>query len=443
MTPLTTHLSSLSLHIVSKIIYHIKFNLFAIVLISILLYYISTRGRKVFLLDYSCYKPEDSLRCSHDAFMERSTLWNIFSEESLEFQRTILEKSGLGQSTHIPEALWTLPPNPCLGLAEKEVELVFFGAVDDLLAKTGVKASNIRILIVNSSLFSPSPSLCSIIINKYKLKSNVLSYNLGGMGCSAGLIAVDLAKHLLQVHPESLALVLSTENITLNCYFGDKRSMLVSNCLFRMGASAVLLSNRPSDRYTAKYELVHTVRTHKANDDRGYRCAFQEEDNNGKVGVTLSKDLPVVAGEALKINLTSLGTVVLPMKEKLLYYANYIGRKIFKMQMKPHVPDFKKAFEHFCIHAGGRGILDTVQKGLHLTEKLLEPSRMTLYRFGNTSSSSLWYELAYLEAKGRIKKGDRVCQIAFGSGFKCNSAAWCALKTVDPAKEKNPWMEDI
>ncbi|KAL6974311.1 3-ketoacyl-CoA synthase 11 [Sarracenia purpurea var. burkii] len=68
---------------------------------------------------------------------------------------------------------------------------------------------------------------------------------------------------------------------------------------------------------------------------------------------------------------------------------------------------------------------------------------MALYRFGNTSSSSLWYELAYSEAKGRMKKGDRVWQSAFGSGFKCNNAVWNALQAVDPAKEKNPWMDEI
>jgi 3-ketoacyl-CoA synthase len=51
--------------------------------------------------------------------------------------------------------------------------------------------------------------------------------------------------------------------------------------------------------------------------------------------------------------------------------------------------------------------------------------------------------LAYSEAKGRIKRGDRTWQIAFGSGFKCNSAVWKALRTINPAKEKNPWMDEI
>ncbi|XVE81712.1 hypothetical protein DITRI_Ditri15bG0087700 [Diplodiscus trichospermus] len=91
----------------------------------------------------------------------------------------------------------------------------------------------------------------------------------------------------------------------------------------------------------------------------------------------------------------------------------------------------------------GRGVLDELEKSLSLTQRHMEPSRMTLYRFGNTSSSSLWNELAYTEAKGRIKKHDRIWQIGFGSGFKCNSAVWRALKTINPAMEKNPWTDEI
>ncbi len=38
-----------------------------------------------------------------------------------------------------------------------------------------------------------------MIVNHFKMKSNIVSYNLSGMGCSAGVIAISLAKELLQV----------------------------------------------------------------------------------------------------------------------------------------------------------------------------------------------------------------------------------------------------
>jgi 3-ketoacyl-CoA synthase len=142
------------------------------------------------------------------------------------------------------------------------------------------------------------------------------------------------------------------ECLTLNWYFGNNRSMLITNCLFRMGASAMLLSNRPSDRRRSKYELIHIVRTHKGADDNAYNCIFQKEDCAKEVGIALSKDLMAVAGEALKTNITTLGPSVLPMSEQLLFLANLVGRKIFKMKIKQYVPNFKLAFEHFCIHAG-------------------------------------------------------------------------------------------
>jgi 3-ketoacyl-CoA synthase len=248
------------------------------------------------------------------------------------------------------------------------------------------------------------------------------------------------------VHPDTYALVVSTENITLNAYLGNYRPMLVSNTLFRMGGAAVLLSNRAADRRRAKYQLVHTVRTHRGASDRSYGCVAQEEDaDEGIAGVFLSKELMSVAGEALRTNITTLGPLVLPLSEQLRFLAAVLLRRVLqRADAKPYVPDFKLALEHFCIHAGGRGVLDELERSLGLSAWHMEPSRMTLYRFGNTSSSSLWYELAYCEAKGRIRKGDRVWQIAFGSGFKCNSAVWKALRTVDDAGgETNPWADDV
>ncbi|CAI0375805.1 unnamed protein product [Linum tenue] len=161
-------------------------------------------------------------------------------------------------------------------------------------------------------------------------------------------------------------------------------------------------------------------------------------DEEDVVGVSLSKSLLQVAARALKINVSELGPLVLPYSEQLKIF----GKGRAKREAAVVVPRFKRAFKHFCIHAGGRAIIDGVEKNLKLENEDGEASRMTLYRFGNTSSSSVWYELSYLEAKGKVKKGDRIWQISFGSGFKCNSAVWKSLANVDPER-KNAWSDRI
>ncbi|KAK6254865.1 hypothetical protein SCA6_016170 [Theobroma cacao] len=443
-----THLSTFTIEDFVQLSENFRLNYLTLCVLSVSIaflatFYFMSRPRKIYLVNFACYKPEKARMVSKELFMQLSAVSGSFTEESLAFKRKILERSGFGQMTYGPEALMQVPRNQCMAEARKETETVMFAAIDELLAKTGVKPRDIGILVVNSSLFNPTPSLSATVVNHYKLRGNILSYNLGGMGCSAGLISIDLAKQLLQVHSNSYALVVSTENITYNWYHGNNRSMLVTNCLFRVGGAAILLSNRSSDRRHSKYELVHTLRTHKGADDNSYNCVFQQEDELKNVGVSLSKDLMAVAGEALKTNITTLGPLVLPLSEQLLFAATLVARKVFKMKIKSYIPDFKLAFEHFCIHAGGRAVLDELENSLDLTQWHMEPSRMTLYRFGNTSSSSLWYELAYLEAKGRIKKRDRIWQIGFGSGFKCNSAVWRALSAIGPAMEKNPWTDEI
>lgn len=141
--------------------------------------------------------------------------------------------------------------------------------------------------------------------------------------------------HLLyqQAHPNSYALVLSTENQISSLYRGNNPSMLLVNCLFRMGGSAALLSSHPSDRYRSKYQLIHTLRTHVGADENSYKCVIQAEDSEQKVGVSLSKDLMNVARDALKVHITSLGPLVLPVSEKLKFVVNVIQRKLFKKKV--------------------------------------------------------------------------------------------------------------
>lgn len=171
------------------------------------------------------------------------------------------------------------------------------------------------------------------------------------------------------------------------------------------------------------------------------RAIYQEEDGEGKKGLKISKDLMQVGGEALKTNITTLGPLVLPVSEQLIFFATLVWGQLFGSSngaSRPYIPDYKLAFDHFCVYAPSKVVLDELQANMGLRDGDMEPSRATLHRFGNTSSSSIWYELAYLEAKGKVDRGDCLWQIVFGSGFKCNSAV---RRVRMPAR--NPWLDCI
>jgi 3-ketoacyl-CoA synthase len=180
-------------------------------------------------------------------------------------------------------------------------------------------------------------------------------------------------------------------------------------------------------------------------DDAHYECVYQREDADGRPGVHLSKELMRIAGHALKANITTLGPLVLPLSEQLLFFANLVARKVrqgpggaqlgppgggrvaarqgnrrgrgdrmrpgragalltaahlrtplstlpqgLRLKLPPYIPDFNLAFQHFCIHTGGRGVIDAIEKQLELAADSVQPSRETLYRYGNVSSASIW-----------------------------------------------------
>ncbi|KAH6762521.1 3-ketoacyl-CoA synthase 7 [Perilla frutescens var. hirtella] len=392
------------------------------------LMYLLQKPRRVYLVDFKCYQPPAHYRVPFSSLIEHIEVMGHWTTEAIDFQKKVIQRSGIGNETYLPDSMQQLPTDNSLSATMEEVESVLFQIVENLLTEHSVDPRSIDVVITNCSLTSPTPSLASTVVNRFGFRSNVKTFNLSGMGCSAGILAVHLAKDILRVHKNSLALVLSMESVSANFYRGKTKSMLLANCLFRMGGAGILLSNKPSHRLSAKYELAHLVRTHLGANTPAYNCIVQEPDAQGHTGV---------AGDALKTNMAALGLVVLPYSEQMVYVWRKLGGGGYI-----YVPDFKKGIDHFCIHAGGRAVIETIEDRLGLKEKDVEASKMTLCRFGNTSSSSTWYSLAYLEAKGRVNRGDKVWQLAFGSGFKCNSAVWkCISKPhISPS---NVWFDKI
>ncbi|XP_073525897.1 uncharacterized protein [Phyllobates terribilis] len=401
----------------------------------------------IYLVDFSCCRPPDYLRVYTSNFSEHIQLRPDLDQPTIDFQIKMQERSGISDEAYLPSGLHEMPPNTALSETREEVEHVLFAVVEDLFSKlpSDITVNDIDILVTNCSLHSPTPSLSSLIVRRFGLRNDVCSVHLAGMGCSAGILAISLASDLLRARRRSasLALVLSMEAVTPNVYSGKRKSMVLPNALFRMGGAGILLSNRRSDSGRAKYRLNRVVRTHIGASDQAYASVYQDVDEEGFGGVALSRDIVKVAGDALKKNLIDLAPSVLPYSEMLRFaISTTIAMLRPGNKRLTHVPDFKKAFDHVCIHAGGRAVIDAVEESLRLKKEDIEASKMTLYRFGNTSSSSVWYELSYLEAKGRIKRGDKVWQVGFGSGFKCNSLVWECVSEIDPTA-RNAWSDRI
>nr|KJB65415.1 hypothetical protein B456_010G093900 [Gossypium raimondii] len=144
----------------------------------------------VFCIHHFCL-----LYVTKEQFIEMARASGKFDEASLQFQKRIVKSSGVGDETYLPKAVMSDENSATMKEGRLEASTVMFGALDELFE----------------------------------------NYNLGGMGCSAGLIAVDLARDMLQANPNNYAVVVNTEMVGYNWYPGRDRSMLVPNCFFQDG----------------------------------------------------------------------------------------------------------------------------------------------------------------------------------------------------------------
>jgi 3-ketoacyl-CoA synthase len=343
------------------------------------------RDNPIYMLGFATFKPPESWKVSHADIMEIMKRQHCFTDESLSFMQRILEHTGTGQATAWPPGITKSlePSGPkadrSMAASREEAETVIFDIVEQALQKAKVHPKEIDILVINCSLFSPTPSLCAMVASKFGLRPDCATYNLSGMGCSASLISIDLAKRLLGKGRLGKALVVSTEIITPNWYCGNDRGFLISNTLFRCGGAAIVLSNNWLDGRRAWYKLLHTVRV-QGSGEAAYQCIYQGEDADGERGVRLSKDIVKVAGKTMEQNMTVLGPHVLPISEQAKVVWSVIVRYVLKTAdktlkangaesmavklpvVKPYVPDFKRCMDHFCIHAGGRAVIDGKKK---------------------------------------------------------------------------------
>lgn len=393
-----------------------------------------------YILHYECFKPSDERKMNSEFCGEIIKRNKNLGHQEYKFLLRAIVSSSIGEETYGPRTIIDGREDcPCLMDGIQEMEEFFYKTLDNLFEKSGISPLDVDVLVVNVSMLASVPSWSSRIINHYKMRNDIKAFNLSGMGCSASLISIDLVRRIFNSRKNSLAIVVTSESIAPNWYSGNDKSMILSNCLFRSGGCSILLTNNKALKDQSLLKLKCLIRTHMGSSDEAHSCCMQKEDDLGRKGFHLSKSVPKAANQAFTENLRELAPKALPLRELLRYTALSTFFHYTKGGFKAKL-NFKTGVDHFCLHPGGTAMIDGVAKSLELSESDMEPARMTLHRFGNTSASSVWYVLGYMEAKKRLKKGDRVLMISFGAGFKCNSCMWDVVRDLE---DGNVWEDCV
>lgn len=329
-------------------------------------------------------------------------------------------------------------PSRSFSDAFAEARLCMCGSVRQLLHKTGLAGADIDFLVTACSSLNPVPTLSSMLVNEFKMRPEVRTLHLGGMACAAGALGIALVADLLKANPNSTALFVTHENVTEGFYTGGNATMLLANVLFRMGGAALLFTNKrhlsgARGRLSPKYQLLHSASVHMAADDRVYRSmGMFKEDEQGLCKAGFTFDTPSAASKAVTAVVKRIAPRVLTWRQLGAAALNELQRRCASSpeSVPPYQPCFADCITHFMLHPGIHGMLRGFMKGLHLPPHKVLPSAAALRDYGNTSASSTFYVLAYLESLEGVRRGDTVMQLSVGTGVKAGVNVFRALRDV-------------
>lgn len=245
-----------------------------------------------------------------------------------------------------------------------------------------IEPSAITHLITVSCTGMSAPGLDLQIVEAMELPPHTFRTSVNFMGCYAAIHALKLAKMICDSTPGSNVVIVATELCTLHFQKEYTPDNAASTLLFGDGSAAVLISNKLQKEGSVSLNKFFSQVAFKGKSDMAWELS-----SKGFL-MTLSSYVPRLIEEDIS------GLVKSALENSCL-----------KIQ----------DITHWCIHPGGRKILDIIQKQLSLSEDDLCFSREVLSRYGNMSSSTILFVLKKLI--DAVKKPATIFGVAFGPGL--------------------------
>ncbi len=254
-------------------------------------------------------------------------------------------------------------------------------AIDQCLKK--YRKTEITHLVTVSCTGMSAPGLDLEIMELMGLPAHTFHTSVNFMGCYAAIHALKMADAFCSTDKNANVLIVCTELCTLHFQKEHSIDSITSSMLFADGSAAMLVSGNDQEQGLTVGPFFSKVALKGKNDmvwelsSKGFLMTLSayiadlvEEDFNGLVNDALN------AAGILKTGVS-----------------------------------------HWCIHPGGKRILEAVHKSLGFVNGQLGCSYDILKSFGNMSSPTVLFVLEKMMNDNRFNSGDKVFGAAFGPGL--------------------------
>ncbi|RXM44537.1 type III polyketide synthase [Flavobacterium sp. YO64] len=264
-------------------------------------------------------------------------------------------------------------------------EVIILG--EQVLQKTLEKANwnpeTLDYIITVSCTGIMIPSLDAYLVNKMKLRQDIVRLPVTEMGCAAGISGIIYAKNFLKANPGKRAAVIAVESPTATFQLDDfSMPNIVSAAIFGDGAACCLLSSFDED-YGPEILDEEMYHFYDAEHMMGFKLT-----NNG-LKMVLDIEVPETIAS---------------------HFEDIIHPFLQKNNLKI------ENIDHMIFHPGGKKIINKVESLFLELGKNINLTKEVLKQYGNMSSATVLYVLEQIMDENP-QAGEKGLMLSFGPGF--------------------------
>ena len=295
-----------------------------------------------------------------------------------------------------PDATGVRRPEPQGALLAKHKRLaVEMGgqALHACLKNIGASLSDLRHLCCVTSTGFLTPGLSALMIKELGIDPHCSRSDIVGMGCNAGLNALNVVAGWSAAHPGELGVVLCTEACSAAYALDGTMRTAVVNSLFGDGAAALALisdgagQSCPGPRILKFASFLIT--------DAIDAMRYDWDSDLDRFSFFLDPQIPYVVG-------ANAETVV----DRLL-----AGTGLRRSDIA-----------QWLVHSGGKKVIDAVVVNLGLSRHDVRHTTQVLRDYGNVSSGSFLFSYERLVEEGVTRPGDYGVLMTMGPGSTIETA---------------------